>query len=92
VKHPERIEDYLGHIAEAIARATTYLQTVSDVEGFEKNIQVQDAVVRNIEVIGEAVTKFKVLCPTSSNSIRNFRGHKCAACATSRFTNISLSI
>ena len=36
MKHPERVEDYLGHIAEAIARATTYLRTVSDVEAFEK--------------------------------------------------------
>lgn len=45
----------MGHIAEAIARATSYLQTVQDIEAFEKNPQIQDAVVRNIEVIGEAV-------------------------------------
>jgi hypothetical protein len=26
MRHPERVEDYLGHIAEAIARATGYVQ------------------------------------------------------------------
>jgi len=26
MKHPERVEDYLEHIAEAIDRATGYLQ------------------------------------------------------------------
>ena len=55
MKHPERVEDYLEHIAEAIERATDYLQPVPDLEAFQKNPQVQDAVVRNIEIIGEAV-------------------------------------
>ncbi len=63
MRHPERIEDYLGHIAEAIERATGYLQPLPDVEAFEKNRQVQDAVVRNIEVIGEAVSKINTLAP-----------------------------
>lgn len=53
--HPERVEDYLGHIAEAITRATGYVQPLPNIEAFEKNPQVQDAVVRNIEIIGEAV-------------------------------------
>jgi hypothetical protein len=30
MKHPERVEDYLEHIAEAIDRATGYLQSVPD--------------------------------------------------------------
>jgi hypothetical protein len=34
MKHPERIEDYLMHIAEAIERATSYLQPLIDVEAF----------------------------------------------------------
>jgi uncharacterized protein with HEPN domain len=63
VKHPERVEEYLDHIAEAIARAVGYLQAVSDLEAYEKNIQVQDAVVRNIEVIGEAVAKIQSVAP-----------------------------
>lgn len=63
MKHPERVEDYLDHIGEAIARAVSYLQAVSDLEAFKKNIQVQDAVVRNIEVIGEAVAKIQGVAP-----------------------------
>jgi hypothetical protein len=30
MKHPERVKDYLEHIAEAIERATSYLQPVPD--------------------------------------------------------------
>ncbi|HME21865.1 MAG TPA: DUF86 domain-containing protein [Acetobacteraceae bacterium] len=63
MKHPERIEDYLGHIAEAIDRATGYLQPLPDFEAFERNRQVQDAVVRNIEIIGEAVNKINNIAP-----------------------------
>jgi len=46
MKHPERVEDYLEHIAEAIERATAYLQSVPDLAAFKKNLQAQDAVVR----------------------------------------------
>lgn len=49
-KHPGRIEDYLEHIARPIERAIAYVQPVPDLEAFKKNPQVQDAVVRNIEV------------------------------------------
>jgi uncharacterized protein with HEPN domain len=61
--HPERVEDYLGHIAEAITRATGYVQALPDVEAFENNPQVQDAVVRNIEIIGEAVQHINRVAP-----------------------------
>ena len=37
MKHPERVEDYLEHIAEAIERVTGYLQPVPDLEAFKKN-------------------------------------------------------
>ena len=67
MKHPERVEDCLGHIAEAIARATGYLQSLQDFNAFEKNPQVQDAVVRNIEIIGEAVSKINTLAPDFIN-------------------------
>ena len=60
---PERVEDYLKHIAEAIERATRYLQPVPDLAAFEKNTQVQDAIVRNIEVIGEAVNNIQRAAP-----------------------------
>jgi uncharacterized protein with HEPN domain len=42
---------------------TGYLQSVPDLEGFQANPQVQDAVVRNIEIIGEAVNKINSMAP-----------------------------
>jgi uncharacterized protein with HEPN domain len=63
MKHPERVEDYLEHIAEAIERATGYLHPVPDLAAFKKNPQAQDAVVRNIEIIGEAVNKINGTAP-----------------------------
>lgn len=67
MKHPERLEDYLEHIAEAIERATSYLHSLPDLEALEKSQQVQDAVVRNIEIIGEAVNKIYNLAPDFIN-------------------------
>jgi uncharacterized protein with HEPN domain len=63
VKHPERVEDYLQHIAEAIARATNYLQPIPDLRAFQQAQQAQDAVIRNIEIIGEAVNKINNSAP-----------------------------
>lgn len=63
MRHPERVEDYPEHIAEAIDRATSYLRDVPDVEAFQGNPQVQDAVVRNIEIIGEAVSRINATAP-----------------------------
>lgn len=50
--HPERVEDYLEHIAAAIERATGYVQHLDNLEALEQNQQAQDAVARNIQVIG----------------------------------------
>jgi uncharacterized protein with HEPN domain len=61
--HPERVEDYLGHIAEAVTRIVGYVRPFPDVEAFGKNLQVQDAVVRNIEIIGEAVRHIERVAP-----------------------------
>jgi uncharacterized protein with HEPN domain len=63
MKHPERVEDYLGHIAEAIQRATRYVQPLPGRHAFEQSPQVQDAVVRNIEIIGEAVNHINRAAP-----------------------------
>lgn len=62
MRHPERVEDYLAHIAEAITRATSYIQSF-DREAFEQDQRVQDAVVRNIEIIGEAVAHINRVAP-----------------------------
>ncbi|MDE2353612.1 MAG: DUF86 domain-containing protein [Betaproteobacteria bacterium] len=49
----QRLADYLAHILEAIDRIEQYTEDLSEV-AFLDNPMVQDAVVRNIEIIGEA--------------------------------------
>jgi uncharacterized protein with HEPN domain len=63
MRHPERVEDYLGHIAEAIDRATSYIEQSQSIEAFQQNPLVQDAVVRNIEIIGEAANQINRMAP-----------------------------
>lgn len=48
-----RVPDYLAHILQAIERIGTYTDDMDEV-GFLENEMVQDAVIRNIEIIGEA--------------------------------------
>lgn len=48
-----RLQDYLGHITQAIERINAYTTGI-DKEGWLGNTLVQDAVIRNIEIIGEA--------------------------------------
>jgi uncharacterized protein with HEPN domain len=50
---PQRVADYLGHIAQAIERIQRYIDDLDEV-AFLKNDLIQDAVIRNFEVIGEA--------------------------------------
>jgi len=47
------LADYLGHIQQAIARIERYLADV-DYAVFLDNEEKQDAVIRNLEIIGEA--------------------------------------
>jgi uncharacterized protein with HEPN domain len=63
MKHPERAEDYLAHIVEAIERATGYVAPLQGIEAFRQNPQIQDAVVRNIEIIGEATNQLNRMAP-----------------------------
>ncbi len=46
--------EYLCDIREAIKRVSDYIGKM-DYEEFLKDIKTQDAVVRNLEIIGEAV-------------------------------------
>lgn len=48
-----RIPDYLDHILEALSRIFEYVDDIDEV-GFLQNALVQDAVIRNLEVVGEA--------------------------------------
>ncbi len=49
----QRLRDYLGHMLEAIDRINRYILDLSLAE-FLHSQQVQDAVIRNIEILGEA--------------------------------------
>lgn len=48
-----RASDYLGYIRQAIERIRRYTAGL-DEEAFMKSEMVQDAIIRNIEIIGEA--------------------------------------
>jgi uncharacterized protein with HEPN domain len=52
-RDPQALNDYLEHIREAIGRIQRYLADV-DHAGFLESEEKQDAVIRNLEVIGEA--------------------------------------
>ena len=63
MKHPERVEDYLEHIVAAIDRITRYLKDAHDLAGFEQDERTRDAVVRNMEIIGEVANKIRTISP-----------------------------
>jgi uncharacterized protein with HEPN domain len=63
MKHPERVEDYLEHIAEAIERATGYIQELDNVAALVHDHKTQAAVIRNIEIIGEAASRIQRQAP-----------------------------
>jgi uncharacterized protein with HEPN domain len=51
-----RDRDYLDHILDAIERIQRYVGSSTERE-FDANEMLQDAVIRNLEIIGEAATK-----------------------------------
>ena len=57
-----RLDEYLCHILQAIERIEVYTCDLSR-EDFMVNGLVQDAVLRNIEVVGEASHKIELLFP-----------------------------
>lgn len=52
-KDKQRLIDYLKHILEAIARIERYIEDIDEI-AFLDNELIQDAVIRNLEIIGEA--------------------------------------
>lgn len=52
-RDPGRLADYLSHIVQAIERIERYTAEMDEV-GFLESDLVQDAVIRNFEIIGEA--------------------------------------
>jgi uncharacterized protein with HEPN domain len=52
-RNSQRLADYLAHIIEAIDRIERYTEDMTEM-GFLGNLLVQDAVIRNLEIVGEA--------------------------------------
>jgi|SRR5215469_8537744 len=59
MKHPERVEDYLEHLAEVTGHAIAFMQSVDSVAALERDLKTQAAVIRCIEIIGEAATRIQ---------------------------------
>ena len=57
-----RVSDYLLHILDAIGRIERYPASKS-LDDFERDEQCQDAVIRNIEIIGEAARNIQQHSP-----------------------------
>jgi uncharacterized protein with HEPN domain len=47
---------YLDHILEAIGKIEGFVQGITKSD-FDQNVMIQDAIIRNIEIIGEATKK-----------------------------------
>lgn len=63
MKHPERIEDYLEHIAEAVDRITAFLHGIDSADALERDLKTQAAVIRYVEIIGEAANQIQRQAP-----------------------------
>ena len=63
MSHAGRVPEYLKHIVEAIDRATRYIEPLENAAALRQNEQVQDAVVRNLEIIGEAASRISKADP-----------------------------
>ena len=84
-RDPQRLPDYLNHILEAIERIEEYVSDLDEI-AFLGNKLVQDAVIRNFEVIGEASNNIEKRFPefvaahpelplTSAYQMRNAVAH-----------------
>lgn len=60
------VDEYLRHIVEAIERIESYTAGLTKKQ-FVASSLVQDAVVRNIEIVGEASHRVEVLFPNFVN-------------------------
>lgn len=52
-RHPLRVRDYLGHMLDAVSQIQTYTHGKS-IKDFLSDRLLQDGVVRNVEILGEA--------------------------------------
>ena len=56
----QRIPEYLEHILNAIDRATLYVAGMN-FDAFERDTRTQDAVLRALQVIGEAANQIRAV-------------------------------
>lgn len=87
-RDPQRLPDYLGHILEAIERIQAYVADV-DVVGFLSSKIIQDAVIRNLEVIGEASRNIERVHPEFAAAHRKLPWRSPMTCATPLHTATS---
>ena len=84
-RDPQRLADYLAHVIEAIERIEQYVYDMDEIT-FLSNTLVQDAVIRNFEIIGEASNNIEKRFPefvashpelplTSAYQMRNAVAH-----------------
>jgi uncharacterized protein with HEPN domain len=78
-------EDYLRHIEEAAAKIDRFMAGKSDAD-FLADEFTQDAVIRNLEVVGEAVAK---LSDTLRKTNADIPWQDISACEIASFTGIS---
>lgn len=76
-----RLEDYLGHILQAISRIEKYCADMCEV-GFISSPITQDALIRNFEIIGEASKILSALHQIFLLHAQNCRCHSPMICAT----------
>jgi uncharacterized protein with HEPN domain len=69
--HKNRILDYLEHILDAIKRIKQYTEDMFE-HVFLENQLVQDAVIRNIEIIGEACRNIDRHYPEFADNYHDF--------------------
>jgi uncharacterized protein with HEPN domain len=58
----QRLTDYLSHILQAIERIHRYTDDIDEIH-FSQNDMKQDAVIRNLEIIGEASRNIEIKHP-----------------------------
>lgn len=61
-RDPLRLHDYIDHILEAIGRIQNYCTALNET-GFMSSPLIQDAVIRNFEIIGEASRNIERVAP-----------------------------
>jgi hypothetical protein len=88
--HPLRVVDYLQHILEAISHVQDYTAGMQ-IDGFMADRKTSGAVIRNLEIIGEACNNIPKITQSSPPCTPASHGGLPMKCAMPWRTAISLS-